>query len=117
MGICLILYVKIINKNSVGRPQKCRFVKNSPQVTYYKPRGIPMTNLEEVILTVDELESIRLADFQELYQQDAAKKMGVSRQTFGRIIASARKKISDGLLNGKAIKIEGGNYNLKEFLK
>jgi len=116
MGICLILYMEKQHKNNVGRPQKCRFVKNSPQVNYYKPRGIPMSQLDEIILTVDELEAIRLADSRQLYQEDAAKKMGISRQTFGRIIASARKKISDGIIYGKAIKIDGGNYNLKEFL-
>ena len=112
MGICLILYMKNPHKSNVGRPQKCRFVKNSPQVTYYKPRGIPMSQLSEIVLTIDELESIRLADMKGLYQEDAAEKMGISRQTFGRIIASARKKISNGIINGKAIKIEGGNYNL-----
>ena len=112
MGICLILYMKNPHKNTVGRPQKCRFVKNSPEITYYKPRGIPMSDLQEVILTIDELESIRLADYKGLYHEDAAEKMRISRQTFGRIIASARKKISNGIINGKAIKIEGGNYNI-----
>jgi len=65
--------------------------------------------LEEVNLTLDELEAIRLADLTELYQEDAAKKMNISRQTFGNIINSAHKKIADALLNAKALKIEGGN--------
>jgi predicted DNA-binding protein (UPF0251 family) len=65
--------------------------------------------LEEVNLTLDELEAIRLADLGELYQEDAAKKMNVSRQTFGNIVNSAHKKIADALLNAKALKIEGGN--------
>ena len=68
-----------------------------------------MDALEEVNLTLDELEAIRLADLGGLYQEDAAKKMNVSRQTFGNIINSAHKKIADALLNAKALKIEGGN--------
>ena len=67
-----------------------------------------MDALEEVNLTLDELEAVRLADLAELYQEDAAKKMNVSRQTFGNIINSAHKKIADALLNAKALKIEGG---------
>ena len=67
-----------------------------------------MDSLEEVNLTLDELEAIRLADLTELYQEDAAKKMNISRQTFGNIINSAHKKIADALLNAKALKIEGG---------
>ena len=100
-------------QNIIGRPQKCRFVKESPSSTYFKPRGIPLSNLDEVSLTIDEFEAIRLADYKKLYHADSAKKMGVSRQTFGRIIASAHKKIGDGIVNGKAIKIEGGCYNFK----
>ena len=64
--------------------------------------------LEEVNLTLDELEAIRLADMEEMYQEDAAKKMNISRQTFGNIVNSAHKKIADVLLNAKALKIEGG---------
>jgi len=64
--------------------------------------------LEEVNLTLDELEAVRLADLEEMYQEDAAKKMNISRQTFGNIINSAHKKIADVLLNAKALKIEGG---------
>ena len=68
-----------------------------------------MDRLEEINLTLDELEAIRLADFGSLYQEDAAKKMNISRQTFGNIINSAHKKIADVLLHAKALKIEGGN--------
>jgi predicted DNA-binding protein (UPF0251 family) len=64
--------------------------------------------LEEVNLTLDELEAVRLADLEGLYQEDAARKMDISRQTFGNIINSAHKKIADVLLNAKALKIEGG---------
>ena len=100
----------------VGRPQKCRFVKSSPLHTYFKPRGIPMSNLGVVSVTVDEIEAIRLSDYNSLYHEKAAEKMGVSRQTFGRILASAHKKIGDGLINGRAIEIKGGNYDTKNFL-
>lgn len=71
-----------------------------------------MAELEEIVLTVEELESLRLADFECLYQEQAAEKMGVSRQTLGRILTSAHKKIADAVINGKAIKIEGGSYIL-----
>ena len=91
------------------RPCRCRRVRCKPDTNYFKPRGIPLDTLEEVNLTLDELEAIRLADLGELYQEDAAKKMNISRQTFGNIINSAHKKIADALLNAKALKIEGGN--------
>jgi len=79
-----------------------------PQSNYYKPRGIPLSILQQITLTVDELEAVRLADLEGLYQEDAAKKMNVSRQTFGRILESAHRKIADALTNGKALLIEGG---------
>ena len=91
------------------RPCRCRRIRCRPDTNYFKPRGIPLDALEEVNLTLDELEAIRLADLGDLYQEAAAKKMNVSRQTFGNIINSAHKKIADALLNAKALKIEGGN--------
>ena len=90
------------------RPCRCRRIRCSPDTNYFKPRGIPFDMLEEVNLTLDGLEAVRLADWEGLYQEDAAKKMGISRQTFGNIINSAHKKIADVLLNAKALKIEGG---------
>jgi len=90
------------------RPCRCRRIRCNPDTNYFKPRGIPLDSLEQVNLTLDELEAIRLADFNGLYQEDAAKKMNISRQTFGNIINSAHKKIADALLNAKALKIEGG---------
>jgi predicted DNA-binding protein (UPF0251 family) len=65
-----------------------------------------MIHLEEIALTIDELEAIRLADYEELYHEDAAKKMKISRQTFGRILNDAHKKVSECLIKGKALKIE-----------
>jgi len=75
-------------------------------VKYFKPRKVPLNSLEEVCLNVCEVEAIRLADFEGMYQENASKEMEVSRQTFGNIINSARKKLADALINGKAIKIE-----------
>jgi len=83
-----------------------------PESNYFKPRGIPLSMLEEVILTVDEFEAIRLADMVGLYQEKAAEKMDVSRQTFGRIIDSAHKKLAEALVKGKALKIEGGEFEM-----
>jgi predicted DNA-binding protein (UPF0251 family) len=85
-----------------------RRIRCNPDTNYFKPRGIPLDMLEEVNLTLDELEAVRLADLEGLYQEDAAKKMNISRQTFGNIIERAHKKIADALLNAKALKIEGG---------
>jgi predicted DNA-binding protein (UPF0251 family) len=95
------------------RPFKFRNVNGSFPVNYYKPAGIPLGALEEVVLGVDEMEAIRLADAEGMYQADAAEKMGVSRQTFGNIIKAAHQKIADALINGKAIRIEGGIVNLE----
>jgi predicted DNA-binding protein (UPF0251 family) len=99
------------------RPFKCRQVGCKPDISYFKPRGIPVSSLEEVILTMDEFESVRLADLEGMYQDDAAKKMNISRQTFGNIVKSARKKIAEALVNGKAIKIKGGIYKMEEMRK
>ena len=94
------------------RPRHCRRVGHLPQVNFYKPRGIPLAVLQHITLTVDELEAIHLADLQGLYQEQAAEKMNISRQTFGRILESAHKKIADALVNGKALLIEGGPIEL-----
>jgi predicted DNA-binding protein (UPF0251 family) len=94
------------------RPRKWRCVSSMPSVTYFKPAGIPMQVLEEICLSVDEAEALRLKDLEGLEQEQGAEKMGVSRPTFQRILASARKKVTHGLLNGKAIRIEGGDFEL-----
>jgi predicted DNA-binding protein (UPF0251 family) len=94
------------------RPRKDRLVTYNPNVCYFKPRGIPMLDLEETHLTIDELEALRLADLVGLSHEAAGQKMGVSRATFGRIIQKARQRVADALIYGKAIKIEGGNYRL-----
>lgn len=94
------------------RPLKCRRVAFLPGVTYFKPAGIPLRSLEEVCLSVEEAEAIRLKDLEGLEQEEGAEKMNVSRPTFQRVLASARQKIADALLNGKAIRIEGGNFEM-----
>ena len=94
------------------RPRNCRRVALLPQSDYFKPRGIPLSALEQIVLTVDEVEAIRLADMEGMYQADAAEEMGVSRQTFGRIVESAHKKIAEALVRGKALKIEGGQFRM-----
>ena len=92
----------------MARPKRCRRIGSTPGSIYFKPRGIPLSVLEEVALSVDEYEAIRLSDLEGLYQEQAAGQMGVSRQTFGRIIASAHQKVAEALVKGKALKIEGG---------
>lgn len=87
------------------RPKKIRKIKCNPACYYFKPRGIPLYLLREIELEPDELEAIKLADLNEMFQEDAAKKMNISRATFGRIIMKAHLKIADAIVNGKAIKI------------
>ena len=94
------------------RPLKCRKICYMPDFCYFKPAGISGKELEEVILTLDEFEAVRLADFEGLYQEDAAKQMNISRQTFGNVIISAHKKIADCIINGKILKIKGGNIEM-----
>jgi predicted DNA-binding protein (UPF0251 family) len=96
----------------MSRPLKCRRVAFMPGVTYFKPAGIPLRALEEVRLSVEEAEAVRLKDLEGLEQEEGAKKMNISRPTFQRILASVRQKIADALLNGKAIRIEGGNFEM-----
>jgi len=96
------------------RPCKMRRVDCDPLAFNFKPCGIPRSDLETVRLTLDELEALRLADLEELYQEDAAGKMNVSRQTFGNIIASAHKKVADFLINSKHLSIEGGSIMMNE---
>jgi uncharacterized protein len=101
----------------MARPFKCRKVGCAPEISYFKPRGIPVGELEEIILAMDEFEAIRLADLEGLYQEEAAKKMNISRQTFGNVITAAHKKIAESLVKGKALKIEGGVYKMAAMRK
>jgi predicted DNA-binding protein (UPF0251 family) len=97
--------------------KKClRLIENVPAVTYYKPAGIPLRFLEEIIINLDEAEAIRLSDYEKYYHEEAARRMNVSRQTFGRIIESAHQKIAEAFVKGKAIRIEGGNVQMNHNL-
>jgi predicted DNA-binding protein (UPF0251 family) len=96
----------------MGRPRKCRWVETEPGVTFFKPRGIPLRSLEQTIITVDELEAMRLADLLEMTQEEVAQKMQVSRPTVTRMLARAHRAVADALVHGKAICIEGGDYRL-----
>ena len=96
----------------MGRQPLWRRVNFIPQVTYFKPAGVPLTNLQETRLSVEEAEAIRLKDLEGLEQEKCAQSMRVSRTTFCRILDSARQKMADALLNGKAIRIEGGNFEM-----
>ncbi|MFO7445211.1 MAG: DUF134 domain-containing protein [Ignavibacteriaceae bacterium] len=87
------------------RPRKYRRIRCNPSSYYFKPRGIPVYDLEEITLEHDELETLRLADLLAYSHENGAKEMNISRATFGRILESARRKVTDGILNGKAIRI------------
>jgi predicted DNA-binding protein (UPF0251 family) len=95
---------------TVPRRPKCRRVAFLPNLTFFKPAGIPLKELEEEHLRIEELEAIRLKDLERLEQEACAEQMGVSRPTFQRIITIARHKLARALVEGKAIRIEGGNY-------
>jgi len=96
----------------VGRQPLWRRVDFIPQITYFKPAGVPLTNLQEVRLSVEEAEAIRLKDMEGLEQEECAQRMNISRTTFSRVLGSARQKMADALLSGKAIRIEGGNFEM-----
>ncbi len=87
------------------RPRLCRRIRFNPKVTYYKPQGVPMRLLDEVDLTAEEVEALRLKNIKNLDQIEAAKLMKTSQSTFQRILSSAYKKISRAIIEGKAIKI------------
>ena len=87
------------------RPLKPRRILFDPDVVYFKPRAVPLSLLEEVDLNVDELEALRLCDLKDFEQEEAAKKMKISQSTLQRILTSARKKVAEALIEGKAIKI------------
>ena len=93
------------------RKKSRRCIEFSSDITYYKPRGVPMKELQVVHLDLDEIEAVRLRNYEKLYQENAAKKMEISRQTFGRILESAHAKIADALVNGKAIELKIDNQN------
>jgi predicted DNA-binding protein (UPF0251 family) len=92
----------------MSRPKIPRCVRFNPDVYYFKPRGVPLVELEEVVLFSDELEALKLYDMDGLDQIEASEKMKISQPTFARILDSARKKSADAIISGKAIRIEKG---------
>ena len=95
------------------RPKCCRQIGAMPGRTCFQPEGASSSSLDEVLLNLDEYEAIRLADLEGLYQEQAASRMNVSRQTFGRIIEAAHRKVADVLVHGKILRIEGGSVSMK----
>jgi len=93
-----------------ARPILDKIVNTIPLFVYYKPQGVSLGKLEEIVLTLEEIEAFNLKDREGLEQVDAAREMGISRSTFQRLLKSARKKIITAIIEGKAIKFEGGNY-------
>ena len=94
------------------KPRKIKIVNFKPDVTYFKPKAVPLSQLEEIELTIDELETMRLANLEKLSQADAAFKMKIHQSTFQRTLTRAKEKVTDALVNGKAIKIQGGDYTM-----
>lgn len=94
------------------RPLRLRRIWFAPEVTYFKPSGVPLRGLQPVNLTMDELEAIRLKDLEDLSQTEAAKKMGISQPTFARLLDSARKKVARALVEGRPIRIRGGVFKM-----
>ena len=95
-----------------GRPQKVRYIKSMPKIAQFSPRGKP-GRPDEVELLVDQFEALKLADFEGLDQSRGAVAMGVSRPSFGRILREARRVMADAIINGKIIRIQGGNIKVR----
>jgi predicted DNA-binding protein (UPF0251 family) len=106
-------YELLIEKErSVSRPRKCRKVEALPPASFYKPQGISLRGLPVEILSVDRFEALRLADAEALDHQDAADRMGISRPTFTRLVGEARSVVARALVNGWALGIEGGSFEI-----
>jgi len=95
------------------RPCCMRQIGFKPCADYFKPAGVPLRRLDEITLTLDELEALRLADLNGMYQEQAAQRMKISRPTFARIVEVARRKVADALIHGKALRLEGGIVEMK----
>jgi len=94
------------------RPRRTRRIFFQPNATYFKPAGIPMMHLDETVISFDELEAIRLIDSERMEQNKAGKKMKISQSTLSRLLREGRKKLADAIINGQAIKIQGGNFKM-----
>lgn len=98
------------------RPPKERRIENIPEVKYFKPAGVQARDLSEISLNLEEVEAIRLKDVEGLIQEKCAQRMKISRPTFQRILTNARKKIAKALITGQALRFQGGNYQLAQFV-
>jgi predicted DNA-binding protein (UPF0251 family) len=96
------------------RPCCLRHIGFAPNTVLFRPAGVPACALEQVRLTLDEVEALRLADLNGLYQEQAAEQMKISRPTFSRIVEEARRKVADALIHGKALRLEGGIVKMNE---
>ncbi len=94
------------------RRKRWRTVSDEPPVSVFKPAGVPAVELEEILITLDEFETVKLADFEGMNQREASAIMHVSQPTFNRILSSARSKIAKALVQGCVLRIEGGRYVL-----
>jgi len=94
------------------RPVKYRCVESIPRVDLFRPVGVPAGSMEEVVLSVEEAEAIRLKDLEGLGQEEGAQRMHISRPTFQRVLESGRRKMAEALTLGKAIRVEGGNFEM-----
>lgn len=105
-------YISPIEGSIMVRPQKERRVEKLPPLTHYKPVGIPLHDIEEIILTIEEMEAIRLADIEQVDQATAAASMEISRPTFHRIVNLAHQKIAAALWQGQALRVDGGKFRI-----
>ena len=96
----------------MARPTCCRTIAATPIAATFGPVPASVRDPDQVVVTLDEFEAVRLADLEELYQERAAERMGVSRPTFSRIIESAHRKIAEALVSGKSLRIEGGSIRV-----
>ena len=92
----------------MARPQCCRRISHLPHCALFRPAGVAASDLDEVALSLDELEALRLADLEGMYHEQGAERMNVSRQTFGRTLEQARRKVAQALVEGRALRIQGG---------
>ena len=95
-----------------GRGRNPRWVSNVPETTFFNPAGVPRDDMRVVVVTVVEVEALRLVDIEGLTQEEAAMEMGVSRRTFWNDLMEARRKVAYALSNGCAIRISGGSYSI-----
>ena len=110
--LCDALHITLSILNLMARPLKCRKISNPPKMKGFKPFGIPLCRLESIKLKLEEYESIRLINYEFIDQDEAAGRMNVSRPTFTRIYNNALAQIAKSFVEGKAIEIEGGNYQM-----